>query len=64
MYVAKSDGYDEYYILLGSKQLEVEDVQMSDDLVGVKSQTKECLQNPLVVKSLVVIVKQICFNGC
>ena len=34
VYVAKSDGYDEYYILPGSKQLEVEDVQMSDDLVG------------------------------
>ena len=34
VFVAKSDGYDEYYILPGSKQLEVEDVQMSDDLVG------------------------------
>ena len=34
VFVAKSDGYDEYYILPGSKQLEVEDVQMGDDLVG------------------------------
>ena len=41
VYVAKSDGYDEYYILPGSKQLEVEDVQMSDDLVGAsKSKLK------------------------
>ena len=34
VYVAKSDGYDEYYILPGTKQLEVEDVELSDDLVG------------------------------
>ena len=41
VYVAKSDGYDEYYILPGSKQLEVEDIQMSDDLVGAsKSKLK------------------------
>ncbi len=34
VYVAKSDGYDEYYILPGTKQLEVEDFELSDDLVG------------------------------
>jgi len=34
VYVAKSDGYDEYYILPGTKKLEVEDFELSDDLVG------------------------------
>ena len=34
VYVAKSKGYDEYYILPGSGQLEVENFELSDDLVG------------------------------
>ena len=34
VYVAKSEGYDEYYILPGSGQLEVENFELSDELVG------------------------------
>ena len=34
VFVAKSKGYDEYYILPGSGQLSVEDFEMSDELVG------------------------------
>ena len=34
VYVAKQKGYDEYYILPGSAQLEVENFELSDDLVG------------------------------
>ncbi len=34
VYVAKSKGYDEYYILPGAGQLEVENFELSDDLVG------------------------------
>ena len=34
VFVAKSKGYDEYYILPGAAQLNVEEFEMSDDLVG------------------------------
>ena len=34
VFVAKSKGYDEYYILPGSGQLSVEEFEMSDELVG------------------------------
>ena len=34
VFVAKSKGYDEYYILPGAGRLSVEDFEMSDDLVG------------------------------
>jgi len=34
VYVAKSEGYDEYYILPGAGQLEVENFELSDELVG------------------------------
>jgi len=34
VFVTKSKGYDEYYILPGSGQLSVEDFEMSDELVG------------------------------
>ena len=34
VFVAKSKGYDEYYILPGAGRLSVEDFEMSDELVG------------------------------
>ena len=34
VFVAKQKGYDEYYILPGAGQLEVENFELSDDLVG------------------------------
>jgi len=34
VFVAKSKGYDEYYILPGSAQLETENFELSDELVG------------------------------
>ena len=34
VFVAKSKGYDEYYILPGAGRLSVEDFEMSDKLVG------------------------------
>jgi len=34
VFVAKSKGYDEYYILPGAEQLNVEEFELSDDLVG------------------------------
>jgi hypothetical protein len=34
VFVSKSKGYDEYYILPGAAQLNVEEFEMSDELVG------------------------------
>jgi len=41
VFVTKSKGYDEYYVLPGAEQLNVEEFEMSDDLVGAsKSKLK------------------------
>ena len=34
MFITKQKGYDEYYVLPGAGQLEVENFELSDELVG------------------------------
>ena len=65
VYVAKSKGYDEYYILPGSGQLEVENFELSDDLVGAskaklksafgKSATGRVSSRPLLNKFIAMV---------
>jgi len=65
VFVAKSKGYDEYYILPGSGQLEVENFELSDDLVGAskaklksafgKSATGRVSSRPLLNKFIAMV---------
>ena len=65
VYVAKSEGYDEYYILPGSAQLETENFELSDELVGAskaklksafgKSATGRISSRPLLNKFIAMV---------